>query len=324
MKFKRHLMGVLRDGEPDGGGGGGGGNLLDGGSPPDGGGSPPPGDPPGGGGDPPAFSMGMYDGDGNLTEAFSNSVHEDYKGVVKHAAKYKSEADFIKGTSSLLTMAKRGEVGPLADDAPEHVKAEHLNMIRKATGVPDTAADYAIALPEGFDESTLDKEVMDGFKKAAHDNNMTPAAANEMFAMAMAREAAIHQSYQDKDAVDLVEGGQVLAKLWGDDAPRNIAKATAAIKLVDADLDMSDPAFKHPTAVRLAHKLAELTGDDSGVNAGSQGQGGNNFREQSKDIVGNVNNPWHAAYHNAQDPKHDAAVKEKTRLTKLALQHGQK
>ncbi len=279
-----------------------------------------------GGGQPTDFRLNIYDDEGNLSEDFKKSLPEEQKGLIKHFGKYKNTADAMKGLHHMSLRAMKAEVQPLDPNATDEQKVEFNGMVRTALGIPETAADYQLQLPEGVKEENLDKEFVDSLKQFAHENNVTPDAFNKFAPILMQREAAIHQSYAEKDAATVEGGISALDKLWGADAVANKQAAVNAVALVDPDIDpATDPAFMHPTTVRLAHKLAEVTGDDRRPNptGGGAGAGAGNFREQSLAIVNDKNNPWYDAYHDSKHPNHDAAVKEKQRLSKLAHKAGQ-
>lgn len=271
-----------------------------------------------------SFKLNIYGDDGKLSEDFAKSIPEEYKGVEKIFGKYKSQEDLIKGIHSLSFMAKKGELGPLDPNAPDHVKQEYDSQVKSALGIPETAADYAIQFPEGTPDDAIDTEFVDSMKQFAHENNVTPEALNKFAPILMQREAAIHEGYANQDAQLLKSGMESLQKEYGSDFGSKIEAAKRGVMLADPDIDVAnDPAFKHPTAVKLAIALAERTGDDRQPNASAAGGTNMNFREQSRDIVSNPNNQYHAAYHDSQHPQHDAAVKEKGRLSKLAHQNGQ-
>lgn len=264
-----------------------------------------------------SFKLGVYDADGNVDPAFLAGLSDDEKGVGKFFAKYKDDANAIKGIANLQFLAKRGEIAPLPDDAPEAAKVAQDEMLRKALGTPAVAGDYQFKLPEGMKEDGLDKEFVDGFKEFAHANRMSPATAQGLFDMALHREAAIHAEYGQKDAQLIQEGHKVLAKEYGTDLPKKIESARFGAMLADPSIDVNtDPAFSYPTTVKLAIALAERTADDS-MPSGGQGAGsfGMNKLEQSRDIVNNPNNPHHAAYHGPHGKEKDAAMKLKSALS---------
>lgn len=272
-----------------------------------------------------SFKLGVYDADGNVDPAFLAGLSDEEKGVGKFFAKYKDDANAIKGIANLQFLAKKGEIAPLPDDAPESAKIAQDEMLRKALGTPDVAGDYQFKLPEGMTDDGLDKEFVDGFKEYAHAHRMSQDTAQGLFDMALQREAAIHAGYEQKDAQLVQEGHKALAKEYGAELPQKIEAAKRGVMLADPDIDVNtDPAFNHPTTVKLAIALAERTADDS-MPTGGQGAAasGMNFREQSRDIAQNSSNQWYKAYHDPSDPRHDAAVAEKTRLSKLAAKNKQ-
>lgn len=329
--WKYLLNSVLREEAGDGGDGGGGAgggsggdsgggtNLLNGADGGSGGGG---GDDGGDGGS--SFKLNIYDNEGNLTEDFKSSIGEEYKGVEKIFGKYKNTEDAIKGIHNLAFMAKRGEVGPVDPNAPEHVKQEHDAMLRKALGVPETSDDYQLQLPEGMKEDQVDKEFLGNLKKFAHENRISPKTFNDFAPLLMAREQQIHASYAQRESEMLSSGQKALQEAYGDDLNGKLDMARKGVLLADPDIDVAnDPAFLHPTTVKLAIALAERTSDDSLPRNQGGGSGGMNYIEQSRDIVSNPNNQWHKAYHDSSDPNHDAAVAEKSRLSKLAHKAGQ-
>ena len=272
-----------------------------------------------------SFKLNIYDDDGKVDPAFMDSLGDENKGVGKIFSKYTNTEDAIKGIANLAFMAKKGEIAPLPDDAPESAKQAQDEMLRKALGTPETAGDYQFKLPEGMEESGLDKELVGQLKAYAHENRMSRDTAQGLFDMALQREAAIHQSYEGNDQALIQKGHEALTKEYGADLPKKIEAAKRGVMLADPDIDVNtDPAFNHPTTVKLAIALAERTSDDSMPSGGQGGAAsGMNFREQSRDIAQNPNNQWYKAYHDQSDPRHDAAVAEKTRLSKLAVKNKQ-
>lgn len=271
------------------------------------------------GGNAEPFAMNIYDEEGNVSEAFKASVPEEHKGFLKHVSKYKTTEDYIKGTSNLLYMAKRGEIAPVPEDAPEGVKAEYAAKVKSLLGIPGTADAYR--LPDGIDEANVDKEFVAQLQQFSHEHNVTPEAFQKFAPILMEREAAIHATYQQAEDTAVQEGRAALAKEYGDETQKNFQLATNAAIKVDPTIDVAnDPAFNHATTVRLAVALAKATGDDAGLQNPSSAAGANGMTaaEQSADIIKNPNNPQHAAYHDPKHANHKAAVAEQQRLSKLA------
>lgn len=276
--------------------------------------------------EPSPFALNIYDDAGNLTEEFKASVPEDQQGLLKHFGKYKTTADALKGTHSLMTMAKRGEVGPLADDAPDHVKAEHAAMIRKANGAPEIAGDYVYPVPEGMEASDLDQDAVKAAQEIAHKGNVPQETFKEFADLQQSREQAIHASYAAREQQLVQDGIATLTKEFGSEAGAKFQAASRAVGEQFPDVNVAtDPAFQHPTSIKMALKIAELTAPDGGLKGGSLGGAadGGNYREQSKAIAQDPNNTLYAAYHDQNHPNHQHAKAEKTRLSKLAAKAGQ-
>lgn len=335
--LKRWTMGFLKEGEPSGGGGGGEPSGEPSGNAPSGDstilnpGDPPSGVQPSGGepsGEPTAFRLNVYNDEGELSEDFVKSLSDEHKGLAKHFGKYKGEnatSEAIKGLFHMSKRAQQAELQPLGPNATEDERKEHDAMVKTALGIPETPGDYQLNLPEGMDKDSVDKEFVNSLKEFAHSANVTQSDFDAFTPILLNREAAIHKSYADADAKLVRDGVEALGKEWGDNKEANFAMAVKGAQRVDPSIDPGkDPAFKHATTVRLAHKVAELTADDSrpGGGGGSAGSGGN-YREQSRAIAQDPNNQWYKAYHDAKHPDHTAAVAEKSRLSKLAHQSGQ-
>lgn len=284
-----------------------------------------------GGGSASPFGLNVFK-DGDVTDEFVAAAGDEYKGVVDLAKKYASAenptAEFIKGLHNLQYMAKsKGELAPLPEDAPESVKQEWDAKMRDVLGVPATAGDYQLKLPEGVEEGSLDTEYLTNLKEVAHANRIPQSAFDAFAPLLMQREVQIAEGIEQERQQQLDAGRQALTKEYGDETPQVLAQAAAVAMQLDPDIDVnSEEALRHPFTIKALHKIAELTGDDKGLRSGMGtlgGQGQTDFRQQSLAIVNDPSNPWHKAYHDVDHVDHAKAVAEKQRLSKLALRAGQ-
>lgn len=259
----------------------------------------------------PAYSvMNVYkDGgiDPNATAAFGEdkeltSFFSKYQGAEKP-----NEA-VLAGIKNLQYLAGQKGLEILPDDAPDSVKAERHEQMRKLNGTPDTPADYGVVKPEGMPDAQWNQEYVTDIMTVLHKHNASPAMVEELMAMDGTHAAKLAGEGEAATVAGFKAQSDIMAAEFGTKSPERIDHATRMARTLGLDPE-KDPMFKSATVVIAFAKMADMVSEDRMVSgAGDNHMGGQSDREKARDVVFNKSNPQNAAYHNTEDPRHKEAT----------------
>lgn len=204
---------------------------ADAGDPPAGAGDPPAGDPPAG--DPPADDPPAELG--NLPDNWREIMANGDDKKLAYLKRFKSHDTFL---NAQLAQNQRARESTKAPTLPDNATPEQVAAYRKATGIPENAADYGLAFPEGFEAQDADNDLMGEFGTFMHENNVPPGAAQRALEW---YSDYIDQDRQTKNARAVQqhqEASDQLALDWGKDFDGN----TNAVKKYLNDMLGEDQA----------------------------------------------------------------------------------
>ena len=208
---------------------------------------------------------------------------------------------------------------PGKDASPEQV-AE----FRAKLGVPAKPEDYVVTLPEGMTEDNLDKKLMDTWRSRLHAQGIPKTQAEAIIKEYLADNAA-QMTAQAKAAEKQQQDWELsLKQKFGSnyDTEVNFAKFALA-QLGDQQLAavLDQTGFgSHPAVVEFFAKAGRAISDDKarGNGGGNGGKPTNAPAAQAALNAMNNDQAKHNALWNKNDPQHDAVVKERAELFKLA------
>lgn len=268
------------------------------------------------GGEPPSLTMLLGEDGRSFRDGADWSPVMEHYGFPQYAktfsAKYKTVDDLARGLANAtgLLGTKDGIEIP-GPESPNHV----VTAFRNAFGVPEDPAGYEMTpAPEGLPEGVnWSEEFAGSIQQLAHKHNVPKA-----FIAEMKKEygAFLVQEMQAQSEATLAKAAETrneaLAKLqsdWGADYNDNMRLAKRGAAAVEG-VELTDPAFQHPTTVRLALRIAQLTGEDRLPVS---------IPDAREDTVSDINrmirdadHPYHAKYHS--DPTFARSVQQRLRV----------
>lgn len=143
----------------------------------------------------------------------------DDKGLLNKLGRYASPLDFAKAYRNLETKVTSGQ---LKTTLPDNATPEEVAAWRKEAGLPDSPEGYVPELGQGLVLGDADKPLVDGFKQAALDANMTPTQFNKALNWYFAETEKVRQQTEEADAGYKSQAEDVLRQEWGAEYRPNI------------------------------------------------------------------------------------------------------
>lgn len=111
--------------------------------------------------------------------------------------------------------------GVLKSALPENATPEQLKMWREENGIPESPEQYDTGLPDGQTINEHDKALVDGFLKASHDSNMSPAQVKQSLAWYFTEQQRQIDAMAERDAQAKRSAEDELRGEWGDEYRQN-------------------------------------------------------------------------------------------------------
>lgn len=210
---------------------------------------------------------------------------------------------------------------PTKDSTPEQV-AE----FRKKLGVPDKFDEYGIALPEGMKEEQLNKESLDTWRQRLHAQGIPKAAAEAIIKDYLADTKGMMDAQAKAQEDQSKAWAAELKEKFGQNYDKNINLARYALE------EFSDPklvewleasgAGNNPTVVEFFAKVGAAMSEDrprTGAGGGATGEPRTKAQAQAAINEFNRNEAKQKALWEANHPQHEAVVKERDALFKIAF-----
>jgi hypothetical protein len=290
------------------------------GTPPGDGKGTPPGDgkgaPPGTGtGDP--WFVGLWDKSGKIDAKKYDALPDSLKAHKDLFGKYQTAEAFFHGMVNHQQLASKKGLQPLAPNAPAEVVAERNALMRQLNGAPEKPEGYGVKKPDKMADEHWNGEYVNGMVGILHKHNASPALVKELLEADVAAGEKIRSGYGAQTEQALAKEATTLQEAFGegDSYTQKLNLAQRAAKTLG--LDINDPQLGNSAKFVIAlSKVGEMIGEDRMV--GGEDKGGTSTSDRAKaiDIVKNPANPLHAAYHNANDPRHDEAVAQHSAFNK--------
>ena len=198
-----------------------------------------------------------------------DTLPDDLKGW---AEKFDSPATALKSYRELEKKLGKSVTLPGKDATPEEVQAFH-----KKLGVPDSAAEYKLTLPDFVPEEVrkdpMSDPMLKEFVETSHANGKSPTQVQADIDLFYKAIAASKEQADQEQAKRVQKADEELTKEWGADKDANLTFARRAIKQFDAEGRFSEflaeaeiggvKAGNHPEFVRLFAKVGRMLAEDS-------------------------------------------------------------
>ena len=235
----------------------------------------------------------------------------------------KSIDDVLGVLMNAQQLAGKKALLPLAENAPENVRAERKALMDQINGVPKDAKDYGIAKPKDLPDEAWNPKMAENYSAWAQKHSVSPSAAKELLGLnvAMVQEQLKAQGeYTAKFFSD--QQAQIASALKLENVPIEKATELATRGAQKLGLDLNDPndaaLMKNAKAFMMAYRHAVSTGEDKFVDGNSSTSIGGDATKQAQDIIQNKANPDNAAYWDAGHPKHRATVEKVQEMFRLS------
>lgn len=188
------------------------------------------------------------------TDEWRNKLSGGDEAEAKRLARFTDPNQIYKSYRELEAKVSSGAFKqPLSDKATPEQLAEY----RKANGIPETAGDYQITLPENLVLGEEDKAVLGGVLETMHKQNRTPAEVNAVVgAFYEAREALMGEEIE-RQKYERTQAEEELRQHWQGNAylsnlgavknllsamPDGVGELLQNAKLADGSLAGNNPA----------------------------------------------------------------------------------
>jgi len=169
--------------------------------------------------------------------------------LLSRLSRYSSEKDAI---DALIAAQNKISSGGLKAPLPDKPTPEEIAAWRADNGIPVTAKDYGVKVPEGMDSAQIDD-----FLATAHDMNMTPAQVEKAISWQAAANQKFVEQRAEQDNLAKEQGTEELRADWGSEYKLNI-------NLITGLLDGAPQGLKDQI---MGGRLADgtLIGNDPGM-----------------------------------------------------------
>jgi hypothetical protein len=169
--------------------------------------------------------------------------------LLSRLSRYSSEKDAI---DALIAAQNKISSGGLKAPLPENPTPEEVAAWRADNGIPITAKEYGVKIPEGMDAAQVDD-----FLATAHDMNMTPAQVEKAIGWQAAANQKFMEQRAEKDQAARETGTEELRADWGseyklninlitgllDGAPQGVKEQIMGGRLANGTLIANDPSM---------------------------------------------------------------------------------
>lgn len=213
--------------------------------------------------------------DGSRSNAEGVVVHQPWMAqnstdlkVNENLAKFKTTDEIsraIMDSNGKMDELKNNTIPKMGDNPTEEQKSAYF----KATGRPDTVAEYSITkpsdLPEGYN---YDEGFEQLFRTSAHKHGASNEAAVGMYNDILAKGTESYKKITQNITKADAKSDENLKTSWGTSYDANTEKSERAIKRFDSGEDgamklLADTGLlKHPEIKKLFHRIHENFGDD--------------------------------------------------------------
>lgn len=273
-------------------------------TPPGGGGQPPGGQPPAG----PWFS-GLYDQSGNINAKAFDALPDHLKGHKDTFAKYKTVDALLGAMGNLAQLAGKKGLQPLPANSPPEVVAERQALMRQLNNVPEKPDGYGIKKPDATPDDQWNGEYVNGVLGVLHKHNASPELVKELVAMDQKFATDIQAGAEAATTQAMAKEHEALTKEFGVGLPKKLDLAARAARTLGLDPE-TDAMFRTASGVKAMLRVAEMVSEDKLVSGDTSQDFGASDLSKARSVIHDQTNPLYKAYHNPEDPGHQAALQQ--------------
>jgi hypothetical protein len=169
--------------------------------------------------------------------------------LLSRLSRYSSEKDAI---DALIAVQNKMASSRAKEPLPDNPTPEEVAAWRAENGIPITAKDYGVKVPEGMDAAQTEE-----FLSTAHELNMTPAQVEKIIGWKAAADQKFLEQRAENDQTARDAGTEELRKDWGseyklninlitgllDGAPQGVKEQIMGGRLANGTLIANDPSM---------------------------------------------------------------------------------
>jgi hypothetical protein len=126
---------------------------------------------------------------------------------------------------ALVAAQNKISSGELKSALPADASDEEKANWRTENGIPESASDYEVSLPDGFVVGEADQPIVDSFLEAAHGSNLHPSQVNDALAWYFNHQETQAAELEAQDSQARQAGEDALHAEWGTDYRKNLQMA---------------------------------------------------------------------------------------------------
>jgi len=150
---------------------------------------------------------------GKWPEDWRQELAGDDKKLLARLERYGSPKDILTAYRALEQRVSAGELKRALSKNPT---AEELAEFRKSNGIPEKPEDYEVDLGKGIVWGEADKEMIESFKPAAHDLNLTGSQVKGVLGWVAQMQDSIKDAQAEADERDAINGSEKMRADFGD------------------------------------------------------------------------------------------------------------
>lgn len=156
---------------------------------------------------------------GTWPDDWREQYAKDDEKTLKRLQRYASPQAAL---DAMIAAQDKIRSGVLKSALPENATPEQLKMWREENGIPESPEQYDTGLPDGQTINEHDKALVDGFLKASHDSNMSPAQVKQSLAWYFTEQQRQIDAVAERDAQAKRSAEDELRGEWGGEYRQNI------------------------------------------------------------------------------------------------------
>lgn len=192
---------------------------------------------------------------------------------------------------------------------------EWLQLYHKL-GLPTDFGEYKVDV----EESTIDEEFTEGFRKLAYEQKLLPQQANELYGYINNQIKSVNERLLNSQQSELENGINALKEEWGEAFEQNVFKAKATVK------EFGGPEFQKylnesglgndPRLIKVfSHIGAKFFQEDSFAGDSKPAYAMSPSDAQAK--INQITGDFGGAYYNSMHPDHNRIVDEVAKLYEM-------
>jgi hypothetical protein len=266
------------------------------------------------GGDP--WYVGLYTADGKIDAKKFDALPEHLKPHRGVFEKYQTVEALLGGMANLANLAGKKALAPLPENATPEAKAERAALMRSLNGVPETPDGYNVKRPADVPQEYWSDAYVGGVLGILHKHNASPQLVQELIAFDTGITKQNMAKAGQNEVQSLAAEQAALRKEFGPQYDDKLDLAQRAARTLGLQPD--DPLFRNHKMVVAMARVGEMISEDRLVSGDGPSGDTMSDRQKARDIVNNAANPLHKAYHDANDPRHDEALRMHSEFNKRA------